>query len=106
MSEYIDVYTYPLALTPEDRLTDGDTGKEFKIKENTLLIWVDLHPALRFVHDTVYIFISAEGVGYEKGEWWPVLNGERVLYGDDILLKSVARLMSHRGSQESEEHLN
>lgn len=82
MTSYIQVYTYPYELTPNDKLTDGKDGSPFKITGKTQLIWVDLHPEMKFVHDTEYIFISAVGAWVEKGQWWPELNGRRILYGE------------------------
>jgi hypothetical protein len=46
-----------------------------------MLIWVDLYPNWRFAHPTLYILISGEESRIVEGEWWPVLNGERILYG-------------------------
>lgn len=78
----INVHIYPHELYPFDRLEDGPTGKEFKIVDNTLLIWVDLLPMALFTHPTAYILISKEYTRVEKGGWWPVLNGRRILFGD------------------------
>lgn len=86
MTNCIQVYTYPYELTPDDKLTDGPEGSPegttFKITEKTLLIWIDLHPDMRFIHDTQYIFISATGASVTDGHWWPELNGRRILYGE------------------------
>lgn len=82
MTSYVQVHTYPFELTPDDKLTDGKDGASFSITENTQFIWVDLHPDQKFVHDTEYIFISAAGAHVEKGQWWPELNGRRILYGE------------------------
>ncbi len=81
MEEHINVYIYPYELTSEDKLTDGPEGDQIKISEDTLLIWVDLHPEQRFVHEALYILISSAGARVEEGQWWPELNGGRILYG-------------------------
>ena len=94
MNEHIDVYTYPNLLKPGDILTDGDGGTAFEIFENTLLIWVDLYPPpADFAHPTIYVLISSTGeVRIEEGEWWPVLNGERILYGEQSMVMSPLKL--------------
>jgi hypothetical protein len=82
MEGHVNVYIHPYELTTEDMLSDGDEGEQIKITEDTLLLWVDLHPELRFgPHDTLYILISSAGTRVEQGGWWPVLNGRRILYG-------------------------
>jgi hypothetical protein len=77
----INCYFYPDDLTPEDVLVDGDNGQTINITGVTRLVWVDLCPDDRFAHPTAYVFISASGIKIQKGEWWPVLNGNRILYG-------------------------
>jgi hypothetical protein len=77
----IKCYFYPYELTPEDKLTDGPEATPFRITANTLLIWVDLEPEAKFAHPTSYVLISGAETRVEKGEWWPVLNGKRILYG-------------------------
>lgn len=79
MKTCVNVYCYPYELTPADKLMDGDTL--LPIADNTLLIWVDLHPDAKFAHNTVYLLISPAGIRLEKGQWWPELNGKRILYG-------------------------
>lgn len=78
---FINVYAFPHELTPENKLVDGPDGVPFKITGNTLFIWVDLHPDMRFTHPTEYILIAPEAINVYKGGWWPVLNGKRILYG-------------------------
>ena len=82
--DYCCVYFYPQILNQKDHLQDGPdlNGKRIRIKGNTLLIWVDLHPGMRFVHETKYILISQEDIRVVKGQWWPVLNGKKILYGE------------------------
>jgi hypothetical protein len=75
------VYIYPLALTPADKLSDGNQGGPIRIQGDTMLIWVDLHPTAKFAHATLYVLISAKGSRIVKGQWWPVLNGKMILYG-------------------------
>jgi hypothetical protein len=70
-------------LRPGDVLSDGDVGRVFPIQAETFLFWVDLHPESRFEHPTRYVLISAMPqmpVIVADGDWWPLLNGERVLY--------------------------
>ncbi|MDL1979455.1 MAG: hypothetical protein LWX52_15435 [Deltaproteobacteria bacterium] len=80
-SENINVYMFPHELTSDDKLQDGSSGEQFKLADNTLLIWVDQHPEAKFAHPTVYILISSDGTRVEHGMWWPVLNGKQILYG-------------------------
>ena len=80
----IEIYFYPYQLTSKDVLSDGPQSignSSFKLESNTMLIWVDLVPEARFVHPTAYILISASNTRVEKGGWWPVLNGQQILYG-------------------------
>ena len=77
----IDVYFFPHLLYSTDKLTDG-SGQTIDIKESTLLVWVDHQPDYRFVHKTTYILITSTGVRIIKGDWWPVLNGSRILLGN------------------------
>jgi len=74
------VYIYPCVITPEDRLTDGPQGELIAILGDTMLLWADLYPDMRFVHPTLYVLICREGTRIVRGEWWPVLNGDRILY--------------------------
>lgn len=80
---YVKVYAYPKVITPKDKLTDG--GKTLiKVPDDSLLYWVDLMPYAKFAHPTAYILVSAnDKVHVEKGEWWPELNGKRILYNCD-----------------------
>ncbi|MBN1698550.1 MAG: hypothetical protein JW881_13630 [Spirochaetales bacterium] len=84
--DYCHVYFYPHLLNSEDRLQDGPVsyGTPIRIEGSTFLIWVDLEPEMRFVHRTLYLLLSKEGgVRIVKGEWWPVLNGKQILYGEE-----------------------
>lgn len=82
---YIDdkivIHVYPHELNSQDRLTDGPRGKLFKIDDNCLLIWVDLLPGAFFAHPTAYILVTRENIQVENGIWWPTLNGNTILYG-------------------------
>ena len=80
--QHIDVHFYPHSLSPEDSLQDGSFGKNFDIREDTFLIWVDLFPGMFFTHETTYILISKGNIRIETGEWWPVLNGKTILYNE------------------------
>jgi hypothetical protein len=95
MKEHIDIYIRPQKLTPEDTLTDGG-NRQVEITGNTLLVWVDLMPSAKFAHPTLYVLISAKGTRVEKGEWWPVLNGEKILYGSTETVKSPVKLPTGR----------
>ena len=77
----IDIHVYPHELTSLDQLTDGPQEKLFMIYNNSLLVWVDLLPGAFFAHPTAYILISKENVRVEHGNWWPILNGRTILYG-------------------------
>jgi len=76
-----DVYAYSHALDAEDKLTDGPNGRVIRLASNTMLLWVDRMPGARFSHATVYVLISPHGTRVERGQWWPELNGRRILYG-------------------------
>jgi hypothetical protein len=77
----IDIHIYPHELTSQDMLTDGPTERLFNLDDTCLLIWIDLLPDAYFVHPTAYIFISKNDIRIEYGDWWPELNGKRILYG-------------------------
>jgi len=92
----VDVYFYPHVLSPEDKLFDGDfvlssgdesfdanfAANQIKIVDNTLLVWVDLMPMAFFAHPTAYITISGKDIRVVHGDWWPSLNGKRILYNE------------------------
>jgi len=78
----LDVYIYPYDLLPEDILTDGPFERALKIDGSTLLVWVNMHPTAKFAHETLYLLISDQGIRTEKGQWYPVLNGRKILYGE------------------------
>jgi len=78
----IKVHIHPQVLHEEDVLTDGPFEKAMLLENDTLLIWVDLLPEAFFTHPTAYILISRGRTRYEKGGWWPHLNGRSILYGD------------------------
>lgn len=82
--DFCCVYFYPHVINPNDRLQDGpdSIGNQIRIKEDSLLIWVDLYPGMFFVHETKYILISHEDIRIVEGQWWPELNGKRILYGE------------------------
>lgn len=79
---HVDSYIYPHVLAPGDKLTDGPNGKQIKIDDITLLIWVDQLPLAKFAHPTAYVLISGNQTRVVKGQWWPVLNEKRILYGE------------------------
>ena len=80
--DHIHVHFYPQALVSQDTLTDGPDGRNFRIAEDTFLVWVDLAPDTFFAHETCYILISKDGIRIKRGKWWPVLNSKRILLGE------------------------
>jgi hypothetical protein len=81
IDEKIVIHVYPHVLTPQDELSDGPLKDLFSINNAGLLIWVDLLPAAFFSHPTAYVFISRTDIQVENGNWWPILNGKKILYG-------------------------
>lgn len=79
----IKAYFYPHLINGQDTLLDGPEGKKIHLNKNTALIWVDLAPDLFFSHKTLYILISQEKIRIKNGKWWPVLNGKKILYGEE-----------------------
>ncbi len=79
--EKISIHIYPHELTSRDQLADGPSENLFKIQDNCLLVWVDFLPGAFFAHPTAYILISKDSIRAEHGNWWPVLNGNKILYG-------------------------
>lgn len=77
----VAVYAHAHLLGPGDRLQDGPDGTVLDLEGQTLLIWVDKEPQSRFVHPTAYVLVSGDGVRVADGQWWPVLNGHRILFG-------------------------
>jgi len=80
----IIVYVYPVELKKGDVISDGKDGTQYKIRSDTLFIWVDLLPGAFFTHPTKYIFIrdnQNKPVKIYDGQWWPYLNGQQILYG-------------------------
>jgi len=82
MDERIDIHVYPHELDSQDRLSDGPEEGLFNLDDNCLLVWIDLLPEAYFAHPTAYILISRGGIRSEQGNWWPVFNGKRILYGE------------------------
>ncbi len=82
IDEKIIIHVYPHELTSQDRLADGPAEKLYRINDNCLLVWVDLLPEAFFAHPTAYLLISRERIRAEHGNWWPILNGKRILYGE------------------------
>lgn len=78
----IVIHVYPHELNSLDQLTDGPAEPLFKMDDNCLLIWIDLLPDAYFAHPTAYILVSKESIRAEHGNWWPILNGKRILYGE------------------------
>ncbi len=79
--DFLKIYAYPEALNSKDELLDGDNP--IVITDTTLLYWIDPDPDADFSHPSIYILVSSEGVvRVEHGDWWPTLNGERILYAE------------------------
>ena len=86
----IRIHIYPHDLTRTDRLVDGPVGRPILIYAPTLLIWVDMLPRAFFAHPTAYVLVSKPKSRVEKGEWWPVLNGKRILFGEQNSLGIIS----------------
>ena len=84
-AETIKVYAGPFPMREGDVLGEGPFPS-FRIPfdAEAMLVWVDLHPRMRFVHDTVHIVVTSEpkGVRAVAGQGWPELNERRILYGE------------------------
>ena len=81
INDKIAIHVYPHELTSRDKLSDGPQGESFKIYNNSQLIWIDFLPGAFFAHPTAYILISKDNIRVENGNWWPELNGRKILYG-------------------------
>jgi hypothetical protein len=77
--DYCNVFFYPHELEQTDILQDGPYGPPLGITGKTMLVWVDMEPEMRFTHPTYYILITPDTIRIEKGDWWPVLNGRKIL---------------------------
>ena len=88
--KYIRIHIYPHELTRADRLVDGPVGRPILIYSPSLLIWVDMLPQALFAHPTAYILISKPKSRVEKGEWWPILNRKRILFGEQNSLGVIS----------------
>lgn len=82
IDETIIIHVYPHELTSQDRLADGPAEQLYRIDDNCLLVWVDLLPEAFFAHPTAYLLISGESIRAKHGNWWPILNGKKILYGE------------------------
>ncbi len=82
IDEKIIIHVYPHELISQDRLADGPAEKLFRIDDTCLLVWVDLLPEAYFAHPTAYLLISRESIRVKHGNWWPILNDKKVLYGE------------------------
>mgnify|MGYP000905681768 CR=1 FL=1 len=87
------VYAYPVPLKAADRLCDGPVGKPLPFKEGTTFVWIDLMPEAKFAHPTLYVLLIDREAKVVKGQWWPELNGERVLSGKTapLLVRSTPK---------------
>ncbi len=74
----IHVYAYPVPLKATDKLSDG-AGTPLSLVDDTQLVWIDLMPGDRFAHATMYLLIHDRDAQVVKGEWCPMLNGNRIL---------------------------
>lgn len=82
IDDMIAIHVYPHELSFQDQLLDGPEERLFTLDDNCLLVWIDFLPGAFFAHPTAYILISREGIRIEHGNWWPVLDGKRILYGE------------------------
>lgn len=77
MEPNIQVFVYPQLITPKNQLKLDPEHEPLELKEEKLLLWVDLAPTMRFVHPTRTILIGAESVEVYEGEWWVEVDGRR-----------------------------
>ncbi len=98
---YVNVHIFPHELNSSDYLTDGESVNPLRLDNNTMLIWVDLEPDRRYVHQTAYILVSPGQTRVEEGRWWPVLNGRKILYGsmNSVTIISPFRVKTFDGRQ-------
>jgi len=93
MEHSIKIYQYPFPLRKGDILKDGPSnsgGQSFEPESETLFTWVDLMPTAKFAHPTAYVFISASHTEVIKGMWWPILNGRRILLGENNFIGIIS----------------
>lgn len=97
------VYAYPVALKAGDQLRDGPEGDSIECKEGTTFIWIDLQPEAKFAHPTLYVLMSGGEAKSFKGQCWPELNGERVLYGlaSPLVIKSPSKPAAEQQAAEA-----
>jgi len=88
---------HPLSLNRGDKLTDGPNGRPIPIVGDTMFLWIDLEPGARFVHPTLYVLISGQCTRMLRGEWWPELNGKRILYGQPSNYTIVSPFLKEAG---------
>lgn len=77
MTSSIRVFVYPQVLSPKNQLALGPDHEPLELREDKLMIWVDLAPSMRFVHPTRTILIGAASVEVHEGQWWVEIDGRR-----------------------------
>lgn len=77
MAPNIQVFVHSQLVTPKNQLALDPEHEPLELKEDKLLIWVDLAPTMRFAHPTRTILIGAESVDVYEGQWWLELDGHR-----------------------------
>lgn len=115
MEHKIKIYIYPYPLTKDDRLCDGPVSvgeRCFALDNATMLIWVDLMPEARFAHPTAYVLISGRNTRVERGNWWPMLNGKRILLGEQnsicvpspfdlaVAMPELSKVLGEKGAEQ------
>ena len=84
MTPNIQVFVHPQLITPKNQLKLDPDHEPLELKEDKLMLWVDLAPTMRFAHPTRTILIGAESVEVYEGQWWVELDGRRYPeYGAD-----------------------
>ena len=85
------VYVSPTPLPAGTVVSDGGFDDFPACPDETVLIWVDPHPEMRYAHETFYVFISADGtISIESGMWWPEIGGDNYMWGDKPWLMDFA----------------
>jgi len=70
----IAVHVIPEVVTPKDELMDGEETV-IPIERESVVLWVDLQPEAKFVHDTRYVILDAGRGRVIDGQWWPTFGG-------------------------------
>ncbi|MCA9649345.1 MAG: hypothetical protein H6712_19875 [Myxococcales bacterium] len=91
---------HPQLVTPKNQLKLDPSHEPIELKEDKLMIWVDLAPAMRFAHPTRTILIGAESVEVFEGQWWVELDGRRFPEGETDYPSPVTPLELPSGAED------